>query len=806
MRMMLSVVLTVIINYGLFGQTKLPLELKGKITSNIGDQIEGATVMLFSIDSVLQRTAISNLQGDYAIANINPGQYRLQVTHVSYSAIQTTINLDSTKVNFSIVLKSTDENHVLNEVNIKAKKPFIEKKLNKIVLNVSESIIASNDNLLDILQKAPSVMLTPDNKIAIGGRPGALVLIDGRETRLSAGELTNMLQNLPSANIDRVEIITTPPAKYEASGSAGIINIITKKDKTLGFNSNLTSGISYGENLKYNASFSGNYRFKRILLFGSYDYSNNKNIYRPDQIRTFDENSNKQIVFDQRGEILSHSKNNYFKVGADFTIDSNNVVGFIFNGYNNRSTGNGLNTTLIGRTTTVIDSSIIARSNTQNRSENNSYNINYTSLLLKKVNLSANFDYSNYLGDVNSFIDNNFIGSLTSPYKISNQLPIKINIKSAKLDLTIPVNKILTLETGLKLSSTKTDNNFVFSSDAGYQPNQLIVDSTRTNHFIYDERINAYYATGKGTLGKVEYELGLRAEQTISKANSLTLNSVVDRNYLNFFPTISFSYSLFKKGRTEVSYSKRIDRPLYSDLNPFIIFYNQYSFEQGNPYLKPSISNSFQLSQTINDKLFLSFGYTHTVDIPSVIYRKTADSEATMVTTENISSLKNYSFSMSYPVISSKTLNSRVNANIYYNKFAAVEPATSANSKLTFTLNSSTQMNIYKGLQGEINIMYMSPAAYGIIITEPIFSLNLGFRKSIGNNLNLGLSATDIFNTVKTAGRIYNQNVQIYIHQKAETRQVKLTLAYKLGKKTVKMSRPKGTGVDEEKRRVKIGN
>ena len=800
------VLLGILVTHNSYSQTKIHSLLNGRVTASNEDPIESVTILLYKSDSTLYRTAISDKNGEFSVPNVDYGHYSLSVNHVNFNPFTMDIQFDSSTTNISVILDSFDSKQTIEVVIVTAKKQSSEKKLTKLIVNVAESIIASNDNLLDILQKAPSVMITPDNKVAIGGKPGALILIDGRETHLSSGELINMLQNQPSSNIDRLEIIANPPAKYEAAGSAGIINIITKKEKTLGFNSNITSGFSYGETPKYNAGFSGNYRFKRILIFGSYDYSNNKNLYRPDQIRTFNKNTDNQTVFNQKGEILSHSRNNYYKIGADFTIDSNNTIGIILNGYDNRSKGNGINTTNIGRNIANVDSSIIAESYTENSSVNNSYNINYTSILSKNINLSANLDYSKYSGDINSLIDNVFINSSRLPYRISNQLPVNINIKSAKLDLTIPINKYLNVETGLKLSSTSTDNDFIFKSDVESQSNELIVDSARTNHFIYDERINAYYFNGKGTFKKLEYELGLRAEHTISKANSLTSNLVVDRNYLNFFPSISIGYSFLKNGITELSYSKRIDRPLYSDLNPFVIFYNEYSFEQGNPYLKPSISNSLQLSQSVNNKLFLSFSYTRTVDIPSVIYRKAIDSESTIVTTENISSLNNYSFSMSYPIISSKIFNSRLNANIYYNRFATVEPAINPNDKLTFTANSSTQINISRGFNGELNMVYMSPAAYGIIITEPIFSFNIGLRKSIGDNLNIGLSATDIFNTVRTAGRILNQDVNIYIHQKPETRQIKLSLAYKLGRKTVKISEPKGTGVEDEKRRVKIGN
>lgn len=780
--------------------------INGIIRSADGHGIDGANILLLNKDSVLKRSSISGADGTFSLDKVPYGSYIIKVNHLSYLGSSIGVSVDSASQSRSVILDLQNSASTLKEVSIKSKKPLIEKKLNKIILNVSESIIDANDNVFNILQKAPSVAVNYDNKLTISGRPGVLILMDGRETHLSPAELARMLQNLPGNNIERIEIISTPSSKYEASGSAGIIDIITKKDKALGYASSITTGFAYGKKPKYNGSYSGNYRSKNVLIYGTYDYANNKNVYLADQVRSFNTNQNNSLVYDQRGRIDSHSENNYYKGGIDLFIDNNNTLGFIYAGYNNRSNSTGINTTDIGRTVSASDSSITSRSSNSNKSINNSFNLNYSSKLFKKLSMSANFDYSKFDGSVNSIIDNTFYNSSAGRYLVLNDLPVEIDIKSAKIDLSMPVSKFLTVEAGAKFSKTNTDNNFVYKTNQGDVTRDPVTDTMRTNHFLYGETINAFYGTGKGKLGKLEYEMGIRGEQTISIANSLTSAAVVNRNYFNLFPTLSVGYNLFKNQQTEFSYSRRIDRPQYSELNPFLIYNNPYSYEQGNPYLKPAISENYQISQTISQKYFVSFGYSFTRDIPTVVYIVQPGTEITKVTTENISSLKNYTLNLSFPILNLKGLKSRTNISTYYNKYAALEGNADPNSKLTVAINLNNQLDIFHVLQGEVSAMYMSPSAYGVITTKSVFSLNLGLKKSVNKQFDISLTAKDIFNTVKTAGNIKYNNADIFIYQKSETRQVKLSLSYKLGKKTVKLSQPKKSGVEEEKGRVKIGN
>jgi outer membrane receptor protein involved in Fe transport len=783
-------------------------KVDGTVLDEDKKPLDFATVSLLNAkDSSLLRTAVSSLEGKFIFENLSKGNYLVSISMVGYSKT-TTRAFELNETNSFVSLGEINvlrNKKMLGEVVVTAIKPFIERKVDRLVVNVDGSSAATGSTALEVLQRAPGITVDQSDNIAMQGKQGVLVMIDGKQIYMSNADVANMLRNMPSSQIETIELITNPSSKYDAAGNSGIINIKTKKSTTVGTNGTLTAGGGQGENFRSSAGLTLNHRNENLNFFGNYNYS----YRRQGQNMTIDRvvSGSTATYFGQSGSYLSANDNNNFKAGLDVFVDKNNTLGFLVNGYMNDGTEQYNNTTLIGRSFTQTDSSVIAVNDADSRYRNMAYNVNYKAVLdTAGKELSIDLDYSHYNGNESTLYHNSFQNSngvIKAPSLINNNTPSIINIKAVKVDYSMPFSKTMKMETGLKSSWVKTDNDFQFERLVS---NLWTNDPGRSNQFIYDENVNAGYVNLNKQYKTTSIQLGLRAEQTNSNGNSVTTVKEVNRSYFDIFPSAFINQTLSKNHDIGISYSRRIDRPSYNSLNPFMFFLDQYTYNQGNPFLNPQYTNNFELSYNYKKTYSLTFNYSLTKDVITEVILPDTAKKALFQTNENLDKQINYSVALNAPVSIGKWWSSSNNASVFYLGFRApdLRGQELSSGRVAFQFNSQQKFVINSSLTAELTGDYTSPIEYGTLRIREQYGLDLGLSKNFLNKkANIKLALSDIFDTRKQSITSAYQGLDYHLIQKNETRIGRITFTYRFGKNEIKPERRRSTGLEDEQKRIK---
>lgn len=787
--------------------------IQGTISGAVLDEqqkpVDYATIGLFkTADSSLVKTMVTNNEGKYQFIAVKTGSYYLKVNKMGFAAYKAKpfqLSDDRSIIDLAIITLKL-EGKALKAVNITTVKPLIERKMDKLVMNVENSSIAIGSTALEVLQRAPGVTVDQNDKISMQGKQGVLILLDGKQTYMSSADVANLLRNMQSEQIESIELITNPSAKYDASGNSGIINIKTKKNRNGGTNGSVNAGIGYGKNLKRNGGININNRTQHVNIFGNYNYGNNRrdNHLGIDRISSGAANT----YFMQLGDSFRQSENNNFKAGIDVFLNKNNTIGLLVNGYLNQSNESTTNATLIGSSFTKVDSSLVATNLISNRYNNMAYNLNYKSILdTAGQEISADLDYSRYNGDDGANYTNTYLnvsGGLARPVNyIRNTTPSKIDIKAFKIDYSLSLNKTMKLEAGVKSSWVKTDNNLSAEEKIN---NVWQNDVRRSNRFVYDENVNAAYANLNKQFKNTSVQLGLRMEQTHSIGNLITTNSVVDRSYLDFFPSVFINQTLNKNNQLGVSYSRRIDRPSYDALNPFIYYLDQYTYKKGNPFLNPQYTHNFEVSYTFMQKYLLSFNYSRVNDVITEVILPNDSQKALYQTNANIAKNISYGANLNVPVKVTKWWNMNNNLNVFYLSFEAPDLGGRAlkTGKTSFQFKAQNTFTIVKGLTAELMGNYQSPLEYGTLSIEAKYGIDMGITKSLLNKkASLKLALNDVFNTQETRLSSTYPGLNYSLYQKNETQIGRISFTYRFGKNEIKPARRRITGTEAEQSRIK---
>ena len=803
----------------LFAQTQYG-SISGRITDG-GDQkiIDAATVSLYKIpDSSLVKVNLTDKEGNFEFKNIFPGTYFLLATSIGHlSTYSGEIKVKSNETISIGVLKLNENIKTLKGVTVELKKPFIERKIDRTIINVDASITNAGTTALEVLEKSPGVSVDKDGNVSLKGKSGVMIMLDGRPTYLSATELANLLKNMPSSNIDQIEIMTNPSAKYDAAGNSGIINIKTKKNKMRGMNGNISVSILQSRYTKTNNSFNLNYRTGKINLFENYSFTYWQTHQDQHIIRKFRDSSSKiiQTIFDQ----YNISKNTWqaqnFKAGMDFYATKKTTLGVVFSGFVNPSNDFGINTNHLNDGNNQTDSIVVADNTNKGKSNNFSTNLNLRHQFDSSgKEFTIDMDYLNYYQNTNQILLNNYYTPDYSQREPSSQLignlPSNVNIYSAKTDFTFPLKNNARIETGLKSSYVTTDNDALYqdSTSVGY-----ITDTGKTNHFIYKENINAAYINYNRQIKKWGIQAGLRAENTNATGHQLGNASRPDssftKNYVNLFPTVYVSYLLNDKNSFSINYGRRIDRPDYQDLNPFYYFLDEYTYQVGNTLLQPQFSDNIELSHTYNGFLSTTFNYSKIHNVFTDVLKQITSERKTFQTKENLASKTDIGIAISanFPVTPFWSTNLYTNVN--YNTYSGNIGGGNLNVEATtFMANMSNQLKFKKGWSAELSGFYRSRGIEGQIVINPIWRLDAGLEKQVLKNKGtLKLSVRDIFNSQNFSGSVNFQDIDVYISNIRDNRTVSLTFSYRFGKPIKNQQHRRSGGASDEQSRVKtVGN
>jgi iron complex outermembrane recepter protein len=792
--------------------------IKGAITDG-GNQkiIDAATVSLFKAkDSALVKINLTDKDGKFLFEHVPFDKYYLMATSTGHlKSYSQTIEVANSSVVSAGILKLQENVKTLNEVKVEAKKPFIERKIDRTVINVDQSITNAGTTALEVLEKSPGVTVDKDGNVSLKGKAGVTIMLDGRPSYLSGQELANLLKNMPSSNIEQIEIMTNPSAKFDAAGNSGIINIRTKKNKLKGLNGSISSTILQSQLTKTNNSVNLNYRTGKVNLFSNYSYSLWQSKNEMHLLRKFRNVQTKNIetIFDQYTKMKRLSQYHNLKIGMDFYANKKTTLGVVISGYVNPSTENNANETYLNNSANQIDSVVFA-SNRQKRNSNNFA----TNLNLRHVfdstgkEYSIDIDYLNYYQAADQLLINNYLNPDMSvrkdPSFLIGDLPSKVNIYSAKTDFTFSLKKSAKIEAGLKTSYVTTDNDALYENKTatGY-----VTDEGKTNHFIYKENINAGYINFNQQIKKWGIQAGLRAENTNAKGhqegNATRPDSLFTKNYTNLFPTVYVSFAADKKNTFSVNYGRRIDRPDYDDLNPFYYFLDEYTYQVGNTLLQPQFSDNYELSHTYNGFLTTTVNYSEVHHVFTEVMKQITSERKTFITKENIASKSNVGLAVSanFPVTKFWTTN--IYSNVSHDTYKGQISGGMLNVENTmFSGNMSNQLKFKKGWSAELSGFYRSKGIEGQIVINPMWRMDAGLQKLILKKKgSLKLSIRDIFQSQNFSGSVNYQDIDVHLKNTRDSRTVSLTFSYRFGKPMQNQQRRKTGGATEEQNRVKTG-
>ena len=806
----------------------------GKISGSIKDGgnqkiIDAASVSLLkSKDSALVKVAVTDKDGNFSFENIKDGNYLVLATsigHVKIYSAAITISAGNSSASVG-VLQLIPSDKAMKEVVVSSKKPLIERKIDRTIVNVDASITSTGSTALEVLEKAPGISVDKDGNISLKGKAGVIVYLDGRPSYLSGPDLANMLRNMTASQLDQIEIMTNPPAKYDAAGNAGVINIKTKKNKLFGYNGSITTGYTQGRYARFNEAVSFNYRNKKINFFSNFNYNRNHRSQELYILRNFRDANTKNIksIFDQSTDMVNQSHNYSAKAGVDFTVSKNTTIGLVLNGFYNPSLWQSSTKTSIYDPNNILTDVTTAYTQNEEKWKNFSSNVNFrTKLDTAGQELTADLDFIQYkatsVQPLTSTYYDNMGNQLKAPEVLNGTLPTNIKIYSGKIDYTLPLKKDAKFEAGFKTSFVNNDNNAKYDSlKTGYS----VLDSGRSNHFIYDENINAAYVNYGRPLGKKwTAQLGLRVENTNSNGISkgYTFNTTLNkfeytetkfkRSYTQLFPTVYLQYTANEKNQFVINYGRRIERPDYQDMNPFVHFLDRYTFEQGNPNLSAQFAHNIELSHTYKGFLTSTVNYTKTTDIIQMVLEQNDVTNETFVKKANIASSEQIGLAITANKSITKWWSGNIYANVYNNHFKGVVGTEPISLGVTsFMVQLQQQFKFNKGWAAELSGFYRSKGLEGVIYIKPIAQFNAGVSKQVLKNQgSLRLNIRDIFAGSVFKGYSKYGTVDANFKNVNDSRAVSLTFSYRFNKGKLKASSGKrNSGTSDEQNRVKSGS
>src|SRR5258706_1639267 len=623
--------------------------ISGKITDGNNEPLTGAIVALRNAkDSSLAKASVADAAGKYVLDNIKAGNYFLKASLLGFTPFTGDVfSYEGSKAKELPEIKLTASSVTLKEAEVSAIKPLVEVKSDKVVFNVENSINSTGSTAYELLQKAPGVMVDNNDNILLKGRGGVMVQIDGRPSRFTETELADYLKSIQSTDVEAIELISNPSSKYDAEGTAGIINIKLKKNKNFGTNGSLTAGYAYGKYSKYNTAFSLNNRSKKFNVYSN--YSNNWGT-RGNEFYLYREQN--PYVFDQSAITKRSGLSHNYKAGVDYTVNKKHALGLMVNGNYADITGESTNRNTIANFYTALTADSILKSDQTFNNIRNNFNLNLNHHFIDTLghDLTTDFDFGHFDGRRDSNIPNIYtMPDAETPLSSSNFHSVThtiINIFTLKSDYSANFLKGK-LGVGFKTSFVKTDNVFDFY-------NILLsietIDDTRSNHFVYDENMNALYLNYQHTIKKFDFQAGVRMENTKSEGDLTSVVNAGDknvkRNYTDFFPSGGVTYNANKNNSFGLVYSARIDRPNYQELNPFEYKLDELSYRKGNPFLNPQYSDKLELSHTYKYATTTSISYSNTRDFFAEI-TDTISGGKSYISTRNLATEKVTSLNIS---------------------------------------------------------------------------------------------------------------------------------------------------------------
>ncbi len=778
----------------------------GRVINADSKPVAHANVLLLTPkDSSLVKGMLTREDGTYTFENIEPGKYLITSTHTGYKNTFTSVfqinDHDDLKLE-PIILKDTLIQ--LKDISITVKKPLYEQKIDRLVINVASSITSAGSTALDVLERSPGIIVDRiNNSLSINGKNGVIVMMNGKRNYMDISSVIQMLAGIPSGNIERIEIITTPPANFDADGNAGIINIVLKSNNQYGTNGSYSLSAGYDKGEQNSMSLNINHRKGKINVFGNYSFSRTRlkqlwtNYHAVTYSGKFIENyseSNRDAIAWQHNALA----------GIDYEINKKTIIGALFSAsyrnWNMEADNNAFTSTNY-----KLDTTLTIVNNELHTTSNYSFNINLQHTFKPDEKININFDYFNNNDDnpnryINSYFDNlnNFV--YDEKVRSSKATPLKFWVGA--IDYSKKLSKKTDMEAGIKAVTSKLNNDVEVAT---LFQNNWLQDTLLSGYHNLHESIGAAYSSFSFAIDSAtSIKAGLRYEYTRSNLGSPTQKNIVDRHYGNLFPSFFILHTINKNNAINLSYSRRIWRPSFTDLAPWVIFYDPKTFQTGNPALQPSIADAVNASYTYKNKI-VSISYSFTAD-PIIMQPKIVEALNKMIISlANGKNIKDITVNLSLPFTVTKWWNMQNNisggwrqSNVFYKTSIKTE------SK-SFWLNTTQTFVLPKDFSLELSGFYYAGGYWGLYKSSPAGSLNFGMQKKfIKNRSTLSFNVRNILNTLtfQYSANIPEQNlIQKNISDYSYIN-YSLSFTHNFGNDKVKGKRERSTGAEDEKGRV----
>jgi len=788
----------------LIGYTQL--QIKGVLHDEKGSSLSFATVLLLSSsDSTLVQGQVSDASGFFSITVNEEGTYFIAASAIGYADTSTPlIKISKSTSPYEVgKLVMPEKVQELNEVVVRAERPMFEQKIDRTVINVQSSITRAGGTALDVLQRSPGVTVDKMNSaVSLSGKQGVRIMINGKISRIPMQAVVQMLDGINAENIDRIELITTPPSKYEAEGDAGIINIVMKQMDDIGSNGSLSVFTGYGRRGKYGGTLNINKRSRKLNLYA--DLST-RNDYTQ---QYFNSDWSTAINGEIHNTLSNNNRMAYTgvvngSVGVDWNIGKKTTVGGLFNFFDRRWDMDALAD--ITRFTNQNLSGTIE----MNTIEENDWlqllgNINLTHVFNDRYSISIDADKIGYNSGNPTTYYQDFYDSQGSPAGQGQLRSIKdtgIDIWTSSFDFTGKVNDNFTFELGAKGTFTALDNDIVVDN---LENNTWIPDDELTVYATMIENIGAGYASATiKASDKLDIQAGIRYEHTITNIDTQDEQNVVDRNFGKWFPSVFINNKINDNNSWVLSYSRRIARPSFSQLAPFVIFNDPNNLFGGNIALLPSFTNAFK-AEYRHKSILVSFQYSHDENAITQFQPKINDDNKQVSTSQNLDYQDNFSIVLSFPIHFTEWWEMQLNGIGRINTLKASyldNPV--ALSIRSFSFNGTQKIKISKSVTAELSGFYQSPQLFGVMEMGAVGAVDIGIEKKFTNST-LRISFSDIFETNKWEfhTEIPEEDLNTDLRIDMETTVVTVTYSLNFGNNQLKAKRSGKTSSKEEQDRL----
>ncbi len=778
------------------------IHLEGHLINEASEPLPFANILVqYEADTSLYKGFISDENGHFAF-EIPNDSFLLQFNFLGLHPL--TLSADSVQKLEGPITLSPLSNQ-LTSVEVTAAKPLLQRLEDRLLVQVSDSPLSLGSNTLDILQRSPGIIVDQDGNISINGRSGVRIYLDGKDLRLSGDQLSSFLEGLTASNIERIEIITNPSAKYEAQGNAGIVDIITKKGLLMGTNGSISLSPGLGRYFRWENNISFNHRRKKLNLYGQYNFAKRNQYMEIIIDRKFLENGAPREIIDMQTLFRLPIETHAPRLGLDYEISQNTTVGILVNAFSN-ITGQISDNEIISRDESSTPKQFqLTDGNTKTNWHQFNSNVNLSHTFSNQGKLKFDLNYARYDNGSDQTFDSRFLRpdeTLLLENSLIGNVNGQLDLLGLAIDYSTPLGSNKTFEIGWKNTLVNTDNDLEYFD---VENDVTSINEGLSNRFIYHEEIYGAYANLRFKQERWNGSIGLRAEKTAIEGDQRSTDEKFTNNYLNIFPTASINYSLHQNHTLGFSVSRRLDRPGYNDLNPFRFFVNNYTYRVGNPFLTPQFTWSAEVNYTFKQRYYFAINYGLTTDNLNRAIFQEGTEDIVVVKPINIDDLNSLGIVASLPIQFTKKWSSQWNLNLSLNDYQGeIGGFTFDRLNTIFVLNTNHSISLGKGLRIQLGGFYLPSHYASISKIKDISQISVGLQKSILQNRgSIRFNFNDIFYQGYPRGRTVFGRIDDTFISKRDTRFATLAFSYNFGKQTVKSQRRRSTRIEEELQRAR---